>query len=213
MQASSHRASPVWQTRTRGGRVVQILRLNKAGQPIDWLSWQEAVCLYSRDLILWTLGETIFRIHGGRSRLTGEQTVIELPSILACGGERLARQRTRPPLSNRALFERDNYECLYCGHSFGYHELTRDHVLPRSRGGRDSWENVVAACRRCNQHKGCHQPEEVGMELRALPFRPNPAEFLALVNSRRILPDQADFLSRQFSANCRWQMRNARFYA
>jgi len=203
----------VWQTPLCGGRVVQILRLNKAGQPIDWLSWQEAVCLYSRDLILWTLGETIFEIHGGRSRLTGERTIIELPSILACGGDQLARQRTKPPLSNRALFERDNYECLYCGNSYGYHELTRDHVLPRSRGGRDSWENVVAACRRCNQHKGCHKPEDVGMELRALPFRPNPAEFLALVNSRRILPDQADFLSRQFSANCRWQMRSDRFYA
>ena len=192
---------------------MQILRLNKAGQPIDWLSWQEAVCLYSRDLILWTLGETIFRIHGGRSQLSGERTIIELPSILACGGDQLARQRVKPPLSNRALFERDNYECLYCGNNFSYHELTRDHVLPRSRGGGDSWENVVAACRRCNQHKGNRKPEEVGVELRALPFRPNPAEFLALVNSRRILPDQADFLSRQFSSNCRWQMRSARFYA
>lgn len=192
---------------------MQILRLNKAGQPIDWLSWQEAVCLYSRDLILWTLGETIFQIHGGHSRLTGERTVIELPSIVACGGEQLARPRTNPPLTNRALFERDNYECLYCGHDFDYHGLTRDHILPRSRGGRDSWENVVAACRRCNQHKGNHKLEEAGVELRALPYRPNPAEYLALVNSRRILPDQADFLSRQFSANCRWQMRDERFYA
>jgi 5-methylcytosine-specific restriction endonuclease McrA len=192
---------------------VQILRLNKAGQPIDWLSWQEAVCLYSRDLILWTLGETIFEIHGGHSRLTGERTVIELPSIVACGGDQLARQRIRPPLSNRALFERDNYQCLYCGHHFDYHSLTREHVEPRSLGGRDCWENVVAACRRCNQHKGSRRPEEVGMELLALPFRPNPAEYLALVNSRRILPDQADFLSRQFSANCRWQMRSAQFYA
>lgn len=192
---------------------MQILRLNKAGQPIDWLSWQEGVCLYSRELVLWTLGDTIFRIHGGRSRVTGERTIIELPSIVACGGEKLARQRTKPALTNRALFERDNYQCLFCGHHFAYPELTRDHIVPRSRGGRDTWENVVAACRRCNQHKGNRLPEESGIELLALPFRPNPAEYLALVNSRRILPDQADFLSKQFSRNCRWQMREKTFYA
>jgi len=192
---------------------VQILRLNKAGQPIDWLSWQDAVCLYSRELVLWTLGDTIFEIHGGRSQRTGERTVIELPSILACGGDQLARQRTKPPLTNRALFERDNYQCLYCARQFSYHQLTRDHILPRSRGGRDTWGNCVAACRRCNQFKGNRRIEDTGLELLALPFRPNPAEYLALVNSRRILPDQADFLSRQFSSNCRWQMRDATFYA
>lgn len=193
--------------RLMGSRYVQILRLNKAGQPIDWLSWQDAVCLYSRELVLWTLGDTIFKIRGGRSRHTGQRTILELPSILACGGEQLARQRTKPPLTNRALFERDNQQCMYCGHQFGYHQLTRDHIMPRSRGGRDSWENVVAACRRCNQFKGSRRADEVGMELLALPYRPNPAEYLALVNSRRILPEQADFLSKQFSANCRWQMR------
>ncbi|MDB6063720.1 MAG: endonuclease [Verrucomicrobiaceae bacterium] len=192
---------------------MQILRLNKAGQPIDWLSWQEAVCLYSRELVLWTLGDPIFEIHGGRSRLSGERTVIELPSILACGGDKVARQRTNPALSNRALFERDNYQCMYCARSFSYHQLTRDHIVPRSRGGRDSWVNCVAACRRCNQFKGSRRIEETELELLALPFRPNPAEYLALVNSRRILPEQADFLSRQFSANCRWQMRDSHFYA
>lgn len=192
---------------------MQILRLNKAGQPIDWLSWQEAVCLYSRELVLWSLGDPIFRIRGGWGRATGERTVIELPSIVACGGDQLARPRSKPPLTNRALFERDNYQCLYCGNPFGYRDLTRDHILPRSRGGGDAWENVVAACRRCNQHKGHRKLEEANLELLALPYRPNSAEYLALVNSRRILPDQADFLSRQFSANCRWQMRSARFYA
>ena len=186
---------------------MQILRLNKAGQPIEWLHWQDAVCLYSRDLVCWSLGETIYRIHGGINRMSGHRSLIELPSIVACDGEKLARQRTRPPLTNRALFERDNYQCLYCGHHFSYSGLTRDHILPSSRGGRDSWENVVAACRRCNQRKGNRTLNEMDMELLALPYSPNPAEYLALVNSRRILPDQADFLSKQFSANCRWSLR------
>lgn len=184
---------------------MQILRLNKAGQPIDWLNWQEAVCLYSRELVCWSLGETIFNIRGGYNRNTGLRTVVELPSIIACGGDKLGRPRGRPALSNRALFERDNHQCLYCGHFFPAEELTRDHILPRSRGGRDSWGNVVAACRRCNQHKGSRTLAEANMELLALPYRPNPAEYLALVNSRRILADQAEFLSKQFSANCRWQ--------
>ncbi len=185
---------------------MQILRLNKAGQPIDWLHWQDAVCLHSRDLILWTLGDIIYRIHGGHSRIHGGRTVVELPSIIACGGDQLGRPRIKPPLTNRALFERDNNQCLYCGKFFDANALTRDHIVPTSRGGRDTWENVVAACRRCNQHKGSRLLNEVSMELLALPYRPNPAEYLALVNSHRILPDQVDFLSKQFSSNCRWQM-------
>lgn len=193
--------------------MVQILRLNKAGQPIDWLGWRDAVCLYSRDLILWTLGDTIFNLRGGRSRMTGLRTVIKLPSIIAVGGSHLPQPRRRPPLTNSALFERDNLQCLYCGDFFCHSQLTRDHILPSSRGGRDAWENVVAACRRCNQRKGQRTLEEAGLELLALPYCPNPAEYLALVNSRRILPDQADFLRRQFSSNCRWEPRNMNFHA
>ncbi|WP_200821304.1 HNH endonuclease [Oceanicoccus sp. KOV_DT_Chl] len=185
---------------------MQILRLNKAGQPIEWLHWQDAVCLYSRDLVCWSLGEPIFRIRGGFNRHLCQQTQVDLPSIIACGGDQLARPKAKPPLSNRALFERDNYQCLYCGHFFEGARLTRDHIIPRSKGGKDVWENVVAACRRCNQYKSNRSLHETQMELLALPYRPNPAEYLALVNSRRILPEQADFLSKQFSSNCRWQM-------
>ncbi len=185
---------------------MHILRLNQAGQPLEWLNWQDTVGLYSRNLVCWSLGETIYRIRGGWNRLSGHRSLIELPSIVACHGARFEQPRINPPLTNRTLFERDGYQCLYCGKIFNYSTLTRDHILPRSRGGRDVWKNLVAACRRCNQYKGNRTLEETGMELIALPYRPNPAEYLALVNSRRILADQADFLSKQFSNNCRWQM-------
>lgn len=185
---------------------MQILRLNQAGQPINWLSWQDAVCLYSRELICWSHGDIIYRIRGGVNRFSSKRSLVELPSIIACRGEKLGRPRSLPPLSNRALFQRDNYQCLYCGHFFDHQNLTRDHILPRSKGGRDVWQNVVSACRRCNQHKGSLSLDECNMELLALPYRPNAAEFLALVNSQRILYDQAEFLSKQFSSNCRWQM-------
>jgi hypothetical protein len=81
---------------------TRILRLNLAGQPIDWLHWEEAVCLYSRDLVSWTLGDIVRTVQGGISRLTGERSKVDLPSIIACGGEQLARPRTNSPLNARS---------------------------------------------------------------------------------------------------------------
>jgi hypothetical protein len=178
---------------------AKILRLNMAGQPIEWLNWKEAVCLYARDLVGWTLGGHVKRARGGHSRFTGERTYIDLPAIIACEGRRIAPMRTKPSLTNTALFYRDNCQCLYCGNYFATSELSRDHVQPVSRGGKDRWENVVAACKRCNQRKGDALLAEISMDLLALPFRPNPYEYLALINSERIRGDQMEFLAPQFS--------------
>ncbi len=182
---------------------AKILRLNVAGQPIEWLNWEEAVCLYARELVSWSLGGVIKEIRGGVSRLTGKRSKMVLPSIIACHGEEFARPRTSYPLSNQALFARDGCVCMYCAQQFPTAELSRDHILPVSRGGEDKWENVVAACRRCNQYKSNHLLEEIGMELVALPYRPNNAEYLALINSRRILGDQMEFLRSQFPKHSR----------
>jgi 5-methylcytosine-specific restriction endonuclease McrA len=130
---------------------MHILRLNAAG-------------LYARDLISWSLGETIYHIRGGWNRFSGRRSVIDLPSIVAYHGQYLGSQKTNPPLTNRALFERDNLQCLYCGKFFGSRELTRDNIIPRSRGGRDKWVNVVSACRRCNQYKGRRSLQDPGSE-------------------------------------------------
>ncbi|MEJ2399695.1 MAG: HNH endonuclease, partial [Gammaproteobacteria bacterium] len=113
------------------------------------------------------------------------------------GEDKLAHKRVIPPLTNRELFRRDRHMCLYCGRSHSDDELTRDHVKPLSRGGRDHWSNVVAACRRCNAHKGGRTPEEARMPLLAIPYIPNLAEYLFLRN-RRILADQMEFLKSQF---------------
>lgn len=184
-------------------RVPRILRLNVAGQPIDWVSWQEAVCLYAREIVVWTLGDAVLRIRGGHSRFDSSQSHVDIHSIVACDGKVMPRTRGVPPLTNEALFRRDLSTCLYCGNTFPDGELTRDHVAPTSRGGKDTWLNVVAACKRCNHHKGNRTPEEAAMELLALPYAPNFAEYLALINSGRILGDQMDFLKKSFSANSR----------
>ncbi len=184
-------------------RAPRILRLNVAGNPVEWVNWQDAVCLYARDLVVWTLGEPVLQIRGGHSRLDGCQSSMGIHSIIACQGRVAKRARIVPPLTNQALFGRDRNLCLYCASPFADAELTRDHVVPRSRGGRDCWENVVAACRRCNHFKGNRLPHECDMELVALPYTPNFAEYLALTNSGRILGDQMDFLRSQFGKNSR----------
>ena len=76
------------------------------------------------------------------------------------------------PLSRRALLLRDNYTCQYCGDTPGRENLTIDHVLPRSKGGRTEWENVVVACAPCNRRKGNRMPDEASMPLSAKPHRP-----------------------------------------
>jgi 5-methylcytosine-specific restriction endonuclease McrA len=184
-------------------RVPRILRLNVAGQPVDWVSWQDAVCLYARDLVLWTLGDAVLQIRGGHSRFDGSRSTMGVHSIIACEGRVMGTLRNVPPLTNQALFGRDRNTCLYCANNFTDSDLTRDHLVPRSRGGQDAWDNVVAACRRCNHHKGNRLPDECGMELVALPYVPNFAEYLALINSGRILGDQMDFLKSQVGKNSR----------
>lgn len=183
---------------------ARILRLNIAGQPVEWLHWRDAVCLHARDMIAWSLGGVAREVKGGYCQRTGLRSRIHVPAIIACGGSQIPKVRNNPALTNEALFARDNFQCLYCGGLFQYGSLSRDHVVPKSRGGKDRWENVVSSCRRCNQHKGNHLLTEITMDLIALPYRPNFAEYLALTNSKRIRGDQMEFLRPQFSKNSRF---------
>lgn len=75
-------------------------------------------------------------------------------------------------LTRRNLMLRDGHECQYCGRQLPVRELNIDHIVPRSRGGEDTWENLVTACRVCNLRKGWRTPEEANMRLRRRPFRP-----------------------------------------
>ncbi len=184
-------------------RIPRVLRLDLSGQPIDWVTWQEAVCLYAREIVVWTIGDPLLRIRGGHSRLDSQISIVDIHSIIACDGRVFAKGNITPPLTNRALFGRDRNVCLYCGKHQQDGELTRDHVMPVSRGGEDKWYNVVAACKRCNHFKGSRLIQECGMELLGLPYVPNFSEYLALINSGRILGDQMDFLRKNFSAESR----------
>lgn len=175
-----------------------ILRLNKAGLPTRWITNEEAATLICKDQVLWTLGDGAFRLRGGLSRANGRRSTLDLPSILACSGD-VKGGYFVPRLDNRLLFRRDQQMCMYCGQAFGHRDLTRDHIVPRAHGGRDTWNNVVAACRRCNNHKAARTPEEANMPLLAVPFEPNIHEFFYLAN-KNILADQMEFLKTGFSS-------------
>ena len=78
-------------------------------------------------------------------------------------------------LTRRNVLRRDGHRCVYCGAA---ERLTLDHVLPKSRGGPDSWENLVAACTPCNNRKGNRTPEEAGMRMSKRPFRPSHVMYM-----------------------------------
>jgi 5-methylcytosine-specific restriction endonuclease McrA len=182
---------------------TRMLSLDSNGRILDWMSWQDATCLYVRGAVAWTIGEPCLVVHGGTSRLTGEQSTVALHPIVASRGHARPNMiEPAPALTNAALFARDRHLCMYCGQQFARPHLTRDHVVPTSRGGRDTWENVVSACLPCNVRKGGRTPQQANMPLLAIPYRPSWVEHLILSN-RNILADQMDFLISHLPRNRR----------
>ncbi|VAX37306.1 HNH endonuclease family protein [hydrothermal vent metagenome] len=91
--------------------------------------------------------------------------------------DRVPRQAIK--FNRRNVFLRDDHHCQYCGNQFHSHRLSLDHVLPRSRGGKLTWENVVSACHKCNVRKGNRTPNEAGMNLSRPPKKPQRNPVLA----------------------------------
>lgn len=96
--------------------------------------------------------------------------------------------------NRRAVFERDNYVCQYCGRTFSEHELTLDHVIPREQGGRTSWENIVTSCIYCNSEKANRMPHQAGMRLLSKPHRPKTKPFSSIVAESNPEPDWKYFV-------------------
>jgi 5-methylcytosine-specific restriction endonuclease McrA len=171
-----------------------ILQLDSYGQPNKWITWQTAVTYHSKDLIAWSLGDVEMVIRGGDNRITGKQSIIKTSSIVAIKGEVGQKRRNKPPsLNNRELFRRDRHMCAYCGKIFKEAGLSRDHIIPASKGGPDTWMNCITCCGRCNQRKSDKTLEECGMSLLFVPYVPSRAEYLFLQN-KNILFDQMEFL-------------------
>ncbi len=138
-----------------------VLVLNQDYQPISVCSVQRSV-----KLVFLEKAELLHDDPDRAIRTVDDE--FQYPSVI-----RLRRYIHLPyakiVLSRRNVMKRDNNKCQYCGTKT---DLTLDHVLPRSRGGKDTWENLVTACNHCNVKKGNRTPEEAGMQLRIKPYRP-----------------------------------------
>jgi len=179
----------------------QVLRTDVSGMPLEWIDYRGAVRIYHLGQVAYSCGKLLYKVFGGTNAITRKRSVVEVNSIIATTGESHTWLRNRakysPPLNNNALFARDAHICLYCGNKFLAQDLSRDHVIPISKGGQDDWKNVVTACKRCNNHKAGQTPEQSNMQLLAVPFVPTHAEYVYL-QGKRVLADQMEFLAAHF---------------
>jgi len=142
--------------------IVRVLKLDISGVPESWITLEHAVGYYATGTVAYTLGDPMSTLHGGHNRC-GLRSTVDVHPIIAVNGTsaagKLLSAAPRLTRHNHKLFRRDRYTCGYCGGLFREHQLEREHVIPTSRGGKDTWANVVSACRSCNQLKGAKTPD------------------------------------------------------
>jgi 5-methylcytosine-specific restriction endonuclease McrA len=125
------------------------------------------------------------------------QFEIQVPRIIRLlTYDRFPRQKVK--FNRKNLFARDGNRCQYCGKKFPTTELSLDHLVPRSRGGRATWDNIVCACLRCNVRKGGRTPREAGMRLIRDPVEPKTSPVLSLKLSHRKYRSWKTFLDNAY---------------
>ena len=168
-----------------------VLTVDMAGLPQAWVELEEAITYHAKQTVAWSLGEVVREFRGGWQR-DGSRSRLSTKSILAIKGSAGRPLSHTPGLTNPMLFARDRQVCAYCGGRFLYRDLSRDHIIPASRGGRDTWMNSVTACRPCNTRKGNRFPEEIGMHPLTHPVEPHFVHLSWAV--RRLTPTQARYI-------------------
>ncbi len=147
----------------------RVLVLNATYEPLNTISLPRAVALL--------LAEKADLVEAAEAVLKSQHITLPMPLVIRLRVYVHIPHRFRLNITRRGVLLRDRYTCQYCGCQLPAAELTLDHVLPRCRGGASSWENIVAACKPCNNRKGHRTPIEAGMVLRHKPYRPR---YLAL---------------------------------
>ncbi len=149
-----------------------VLVLNATFEPIN-------VTAVRRAMVLMLKGVAQVEEHN-HAEVHSPSRALKVPSVIRLLAYRHIPQQSRA-LSRKNILLRDRNTCQFCGRPFPSSELTLDHVVPRSRGGRSSWENLVACCYQCNNNKGDRTPEEAGLKLQR---RPRP---FTLHTSRQLM--------------------------
>jgi len=160
----------------------QTLLLNATYEPLKVVHWQKAVTL-------WCQGKVeIVAVHDREVRAVSFS--FKLPSVIRLlRYVRIKKRFDYVPFSRANIYARDAYCCQYCAKSHSTTELTFDHVIPVSKGGRKDWENIVTCCVSCNRRKGGRTPEEAGMGLVRTPRRPDSAPAIRFTIGLRSAPD------------------------
>lgn len=151
--------------------MTHCVLLNADYSFINVVGWKRAMRLIAKGKVqVISYSERIIR--------GAEGAVFKAPAVMRLVKLIRTIYRSRIPFSKRNVLIRDNFRCAYCG-TFDKH-LTLDHIIPKSRGGRSTFENCVASCRACNHRKGCRTPSEVRMFLKTKPYQPTISEFLKM---------------------------------
>lgn len=150
----------------------KVLVLNATYEPLN-------VCTAKRALVLMLKNKAEVVEASDRSFHSAE-ALFPLPTVIKLRYFVRVPRGERRKVSRRAVLARDNHLCQYCGS--GAH-LTIDHIIPRSRGGLSTWDNIVTSCAPCNSRKGDRLPREAGMRLRRRPKPPGPLAFIYMAAS------------------------------
>lgn len=158
-----------------------VLLLNATYEPMLVISWQRAISMMFIGKV--EVVETYETMLRSVSLTLPKPAVVRLTRFVR-------RRRHRVALTRRNVFVRDAYRCQYCAIQLGVHELTIDHVVPRSQGGAASWDNLVSSCAPCNRRKGGRTPVQARMALLTRPERPErlPLRYALNLGNRRV-PD------------------------
>lgn len=159
----------------KGFYMEQVLLLNSDEEPLHLTSWRRALVL-----LLKGKAECVEKIENIENYIKIDNTLI--PKVIILKDYR-AIPHTELPYSRENIFKRDEYTCQYCGKHLPGNELTLDHVYPKSRLGPDTWENIVACCKECNQYKADRTPKEAGMKLLRRPSRPLDGKLFELTKN------------------------------
>lgn len=162
--------------------MTQTLVLNATFEPLKVVSWQRAMVLWAQ--------EKVEILETYDTELRAVTFTFKMPSVV-----RLLRfvnpriKRDYVPFTRANIYTRDNHTCQYCGHEKPSEELTFDHVVPASQGGRRDWTNIATACLDCNTKKGARTPAEAGMTLLRAPRKPAATAVFRLTVGFRRTPE------------------------
>ena len=169
-------------------RPNRSLLLNSSYEPLRVIPWQKAIVLLVKEKV---------EVLASYDRVIRSVSVaLELPSVLRLHQHvRLANHYHQVPFSRTNIYLRDKYRCQYCGLKLPSTELTFDHVIPVSQGGRKVWENIVTCCVRCNRRKGGSTPKQAGLALLRKPHRPSFVPSLRItIGLSNVPPSWKDYL-------------------